>query len=557
MLSNKPPTPPDVIAAARAVHQETLAKRAANIKELVEQGKNNSFISCKVSNATQSEIEKIRETVKPIKESVEPVIENKMSQLSQDIEQHVAQNRSNTTIKRYVKGSTDNFINQVRKQLRDKSIKESWGGYPNGSFRQHQIGFKKGDQVVAHNVFNTPVPGVVTEQHKDKQHFKVEFPGTRSTAQWVHASNLRVNENPRQHNEALKVNNHGIDVKASTKKKNGLPAFSVAKIGPKVKRIKKGELLTDTELDDLVDVGHKIRTVKEDDMLSFIANKVLSGAGKSSEIAKSNNVPEYKIKKELAQRRKAKLRKEDVQLEDIYSADRRRVAVKTEGGKVVWRHIKKKIKEPGRKDDKEFERYIKSLNMDPQDPDDKQGLYTNPPLTTEAKWQGYHGKRRHMLSSRGGLGDSGMPRIPEVSHLTPEQEKESTAKQLDHMRKKNPKLADAMQKAFDDIDKTIPKKKPKKVDERFSGLHPDGEEDTATDQHIVMQLRRAANLGGKHISFGNGETKFVHANHAKRFLNMYSDSDHPGKEKLQKSAGRSHANLLDTIGASGAVADPA
>jgi hypothetical protein len=49
----------------------------------------------------------------------------------------------------------------------------------------------------------------------------------------------------------------------SGKKVQGLPAYQVSKVGSQVKRIKVGEHLNDTHLDDLADIGHKIR-MKED-----------------------------------------------------------------------------------------------------------------------------------------------------------------------------------------------------------------------------------------------------------------------------------------------------
>jgi hypothetical protein len=47
------------------------------------------------------------------------------------------------------------------------------------------------------------------------------------------------------------------------KKVQGLPAYQVHKVGSQVKKIKVGEHLNDTHLDDLADMGHKIR-MKED-----------------------------------------------------------------------------------------------------------------------------------------------------------------------------------------------------------------------------------------------------------------------------------------------------
>jgi len=55
------------------------------------------------------------------------------------------------------------------------------------------------------------------------------------------------------------------------KRVGGLPAYQVHKVGSQVKRIKVGEHLNDTHLDDLADMGHKIR-MKEDVDYTIIAH---------------------------------------------------------------------------------------------------------------------------------------------------------------------------------------------------------------------------------------------------------------------------------------------
>jgi hypothetical protein len=56
------------------------------------------------------------------------------------------------------------------------------------------------------------------------------------------------------------------------KKVGGLPAYQVHKIGSSVKGIKVGEHLNDTHLDDLTDMGHKIK-MKEDVDYTVISHK--------------------------------------------------------------------------------------------------------------------------------------------------------------------------------------------------------------------------------------------------------------------------------------------
>lgn len=58
-----------------------------------------------------------------------------------------------------------------------------------------------------------------------------------------------------------KVGPMSIHLNSTSKKKGGLPAYKVAHVGAKVKRISKGSHLTDTELDDLKDAGHKIKVL--------------------------------------------------------------------------------------------------------------------------------------------------------------------------------------------------------------------------------------------------------------------------------------------------------
>lgn len=59
-----------------------------------------------------------------------------------------------------------------------------------------------------------------------------------------------------------RVPTKAVHVMSTTKHKNGKPAYKVVK--STAPRIKVGEHLTDSELDDLVETGHKIQTVKED-----------------------------------------------------------------------------------------------------------------------------------------------------------------------------------------------------------------------------------------------------------------------------------------------------
>ena len=68
--------------------------------------------------------------------------------------------------------------------------------------------------------------------------------------------------NPEKYKLNEDVHPMGVHVKETSKKVEGLPAFKVTKIGAKVKEhggLKVGEHIHDNHLDDLSDMGHKIK----------------------------------------------------------------------------------------------------------------------------------------------------------------------------------------------------------------------------------------------------------------------------------------------------------
>lgn len=63
--------------------------------------------------------------------------------------------------------------------------------------------------------------------------------------------------------EAKKIEPTGmaIHLNSTSKKRGGLPLYKVHAVGEKVKKIKAGSHLTDPELDDLTELGHKIKVL--------------------------------------------------------------------------------------------------------------------------------------------------------------------------------------------------------------------------------------------------------------------------------------------------------
>jgi hypothetical protein len=57
-------------------------------------------------------------------------------------------------------------------------------------------------------------------------------------------------------------------------------------------------------------------------------------------------------------------------------------------------------------------------------------------------------------------------------------------------------------------------------------------DDDKTDQHIIMQLRKAVLLNGqKQVEFRNGDTSFVSPEIAMKIISQYSNLDRPAQKE--------------------------
>lgn len=74
------------------------------------------------------------------------------------------------------------------------------------------------------------------------------------------------------------------------------------------------------------------------------------------------------------------------------------------------------------------------------------------------------------------------------------------------------------------------------------------DDDLEADNHILVQMRKAAIMGGhKEVKFANGEKVKVHPHHASTFVNKYMNGSHQEKERLQTTAQKSHEHFLDCV----------
>lgn len=70
------------------------------------------------------------------------------------------------------------------------------------------------------------------------------------------------------------IHHMALHVSSTDKKKNGMPLYKVHKVGSSLgDRIKPGEHLNDTELDDAQEMGAKLKHMKEDKTLSSILDE--------------------------------------------------------------------------------------------------------------------------------------------------------------------------------------------------------------------------------------------------------------------------------------------
>lgn len=84
----------------------------------------------------------------------------------------------------------------------------------------------------------------------------------------------------------------------------------------------------------------------------------------------------------------------------------------------------------------------------------------------------------------------------------------------------------------------------KTANEDFQG----DENEPEADKHILMQMRKAAIMGGhKEVTFKNGEKVKIHPHHASTFVTKYMNAKPNEKEHMQNHGASSHANFLSTI----------
>lgn len=81
------------------------------------------------------------------------------------------------------------------------------------------------------------------------------------------------------------------------------------------------------------------------------------------------------------------------------------------------------------------------------------------------------------------------------------------------------------------------------IDELFERAEEEDERDKP-DRNIVMQARKAVNMGGKKVTYDDGKTHDMSRGHAQRFLRKHAAADSKTKLSIQTHAQQSHKNFL-------------
>tara|TARA_R110000772_G_scaffold95115_3_gene193309 strand:- start:1495 stop:2145 length:651 start_codon:yes stop_codon:yes gene_type:complete len=64
------------------------------------------------------------------------------------------------------------------------------------------------------------------------------------------------------------------------------------------------------------------------------------------------------------------------------------------------------------------------------------------------------------------------------------------------------------------------------------------------DRNVVMQARKAVNMGGKKITFQDGKSADISRSHAQKFLNKHTKASSDNKLSIQNHAQQSHKNFM-------------
>ena len=64
------------------------------------------------------------------------------------------------------------------------------------------------------------------------------------------------------------------------------------------------------------------------------------------------------------------------------------------------------------------------------------------------------------------------------------------------------------------------------------------------DRNVVMQARKAVNMGGKKITFQDGKSADISRSHAQKFLNKHTKASRDDKLSIQNHAQQSHKNFM-------------
>ena len=85
------------------------------------------------------------------------------------------------------------------------------------------------------------------------------------------------------------------------------------------------------------------------------------------------------------------------------------------------------------------------------------------------------------------------------------------------------------------------------IEEIFERAEEEDERDKP-DRNVVMQARKAVNMGNKDITFHDGKTHNVSRAHAQKFLNKHTSADRDNKLSIQNHAQQSHKNFMSHVG---------
>jgi len=81
------------------------------------------------------------------------------------------------------------------------------------------------------------------------------------------------------------------------------------------------------------------------------------------------------------------------------------------------------------------------------------------------------------------------------------------------------------------------------IDDLFERAEEEDERDKP-DRNIVMQARKAVNMGGKKVTYDDGKTHDMSRGHAQKFLRKHAAADSKTKLSMQTHAQQSHKNFL-------------